>query len=111
MSATRDSELADEAGQDLPASRELRRGRRIGDHVQQESTGVRSRDSILSSRGEGSERTSQACSASDESRQLTTLELTCASNMPPPGREVQAEWHGSYAAYRVRSNSGLECAP
>ena len=32
MSATRDSELADEAGQNLPASRELRRGRRTGDH-------------------------------------------------------------------------------
>lgn len=41
-------------------------------------------------------------------RVLTTLGLTCASNMQPPGRELQGEWHGAKHAYRVRSNPGLD---
>jgi hypothetical protein len=30
------------------------------------------------------------------------LGFTCATNMPPAGREVQAEWPGTLPAYRVR---------
>jgi len=33
---------------------------------------------------------------------LADSEFTCATNMPPPGREVQAERPGTLLAYRVR---------
>lgn len=38
---------------------------------------------------------------------LTTLGLSCASNMLPLGREVQAERHSSLHAYRDSSKPGL----
>jgi len=34
---------------------------------------------------------------------LTTLGFCCATTMPTPGREVQAEWLGTSDAYRVSS--------
>ena len=36
------------------------------------------------------------------------LGFTCATNMPPPGREVQAERLGTLLAYRVRCKPLLE---
>jgi hypothetical protein len=39
---------------------------------------------------------------------LTDSGFTCATNMPPPGREVQAERLGTLPAYRVRCNPLLE---
>lgn len=39
---------------------------------------------------------------------LTTLELTCASNVLAPHREVQAERCGPSAHRSVKSNSGLD---
>ena len=43
--------------------------------------------------------------------QANDLGLTCASNMPPPGHEVQAEWSGSLEANRDRSKPVLVCVP
>ena len=40
--------------------------------------------------------------ALDNRSHRTTLGFTCATNMPPPGREVQGERIGTLPAYRVR---------
>jgi len=37
--------------------------------------------------------------------------FTCATNMPPPGREVQAERPGTLPAYRVRCKPLLGVGP
>jgi len=78
MCATRDSELADEAGQNLPASRELQGGRRIGDHGQRESSGGRSR---LYSQFPGGEVQADELSLLGERRvaPANVLGLSCAS--------------------------------
>jgi len=39
------------------------------------------------------------------------LGFTCATNMLPPGREVQAERHSTLRAYRVRCKLLLYRAP
>ena len=106
MRATRDSELADEAGQNLSASRELRRGRRTGDHGQRQSSGVRSR---LYSQLPGGGAHADELSLLGERRvaPANVLGLSCASNMLPPGREPQGERPGSLQAYRDSSKPGL----
>jgi hypothetical protein len=53
----------------------------------------------------------KACRETATKREwVLTPGFTCATNMPPPGREVQAEGLGTLPAYRVRCKPSLDGA-